>query len=170
VGNAPRTLAQVSQSGHSKNERNIEVKRGYKVWATDEQIITAMRDSLRQHGKISRDFVCVQCRCGSKRVNKIAEELGVELPNRRSPRQEREGRRFDIQRGDNTFVHACQEALREGGLDSPLGELLSIITRVPLADILKMAEGKTVNVERKPLQGTISKCYLTSPRQNYVSF
>jgi hypothetical protein len=53
------------------------VKRGYKVWATDEQIITAMRDSLKQRGKISRDFVCVQCRCGSKRVNKIAEELGL---------------------------------------------------------------------------------------------
>jgi hypothetical protein len=146
------------------------VKRGYKTWATDEQIIMAMRDSLKQRGKISRDFVCVQCRCGSKRVNKIAEELGVELPNRRSPRPERGGRRFDIQRGDNTFIHACQEALREGGLDSPLGELLSIITRVPLADILKMAEGKTVNVERRPMQGVLSKSYLTSHRQPFASF
>jgi hypothetical protein len=146
------------------------MRRGYKVWSTDEQIIMAMRDSLMQRGKVSRDYVCAKCRCGSKRVSKLAEEIGIELPCRRSPRPEREGKRDELKRGDNTFIHACKEALRDGGLNSPLGELLSIITRVPLSDILKMAEGKTVNVERKPLGGGISRNYIASPRRSFVSF
>ena len=131
-----------------------------KSGSTDEQIMLAMVESLRLNGRVSIKFIVRKCRCGTKRINEIAKATGIELVHVNYPRPRKTG--IDSQLGDNTIIHTCKEALKMGGLDNPLGELLSIMTGVPLRSILRMAEGHTVNVERQPREGTIYHSYITS--------
>jgi phosphoribosylpyrophosphate synthetase len=141
------------------------MKRGYRIYSTDEQIMIAMKHSLEQRGRVSIKSIVSECHCGTKRVHEIANSLGIELAHINYPRPRKPG--IDSQFGDNTIIHTCQEALKMGGLNNPLGELLSILTGVPLRSILRMADGHVTNVDRQPREGAISRGYIVTQRSNF---
>jgi hypothetical protein len=127
----------------------------YRSTSNDATVAKAIQEEIEDTGSWHLQSIVEKCVTGRARIRRIASGMGV-LEKMRNLHLLNTEKQREM---DDTFVSACKEAVAENDLDNGLGDLLSILTGMPLSLIEKMAAGETVTVEALPRTGVVYKRY-----------